>query len=347
MLKGRLTILILTAGLISNTLGFSAVKAAPNPSSSMILQNMNTNEVSKNPVENELMNLDNEISKNIVEVNKQNKKLSDIEKQIILNKNSITDLSKKIKATKDLSNKRIRAMYINGYTSLFLSTLFNSDNLEDLANNSVVVKEIIQFDRNLLKKFNSEKSELDKKKSELSNDKLETIKLRDAVNKKLVLLANQKRSSQQLLSKLSKVSTNNVKTDNNPSLSRGATGIFKNGSGLASDNKIVNYSFNFLGIPYVWGGTSPAGFDCSGLTQYVYAHFGINIPRVAEDQQNSGIPVISRNDLIPGDLIFWGYPAHHVGMYIGNNKYIQAPHTGDVVKISELEGYTSAQRIIK
>ena len=104
----------------------------------------------------------------------------------------------------------------------------------------------------------------------------------------------------------------------------------------------VNVAAQFLGVPYVWGGTSPAGFDCSGLMQYVYKQLGYSINRVAEDQMKNGIPV-SREDLQPGDLVgFYSSPGSgyisHVGMYVGNGIMIHAPHTGDVVKYTSIDG---------
>lgn len=101
----------------------------------------------------------------------------------------------------------------------------------------------------------------------------------------------------------------------------------------------------FLGVPYVYGGTSPSGFDCSGLMQYVYKSLGYNINRVAADQMKNGIPV-SREELQPGDLVgFYSSPGSgyvsHIGMYVGDGMMIHAPHTGDVVKYSSLEGYYS------
>ena len=109
---------------------------------------------------------------------------------------------------------------------------------------------------------------------------------------------------------------------------------------------IVNEAKRHLGVPYQWGGNGPSTFDCSGLTKYVYGQFGITLPRVAEDQASSGTAV-SRENLQPGDLVFWGSPAYHVGIYIGNNQYIHAPQDNEVVKISTLSTYTSARRILK
>ena len=112
-----------------------------------------------------------------------------------------------------------------------------------------------------------------------------------------------------------------------------------------SSNSVLAYASTFLGVPYVWGGTSPSGFDCSGFTQYVFAHFGVNLPRVSEDQQNVGT-FVSRDNLQPGDLVFFGTPAHHVGIYVGNGNMINAPHTGAVIRIQALNSdFTYGRRV--
>ncbi len=92
-----------------------------------------------------------------------------------------------------------------------------------------------------------------------------------------------------------------------------------------------------LGVPYVWGGESPSGFDCSGLVQYVYSRLGVSLPRVAADQYGAGRHV-SRSDLRPGDLVFFDHLGH-VGIYMGGGRFIHAPHTGTVVQISSLTGW--------
>ena len=112
---------------------------------------------------------------------------------------------------------------------------------------------------------------------------------------------------------------------------------------------IVKYAEQFLGRPYVWGATGPNAFDCSGLTSYVYRHFGYNIGRTTYQQIDAGTPV-SLNDLEPGDLLFFGNPEapDHVVMYIGNHQYIQAPQPGQYVDISSWNwgGIVAARRIV-
>ncbi|MFL6559016.1 MAG: C40 family peptidase, partial [Bacillus sp. (in: firmicutes)] len=112
-------------------------------------------------------------------------------------------------------------------------------------------------------------------------------------------------------------------------------------------NTLIAAAKQYLGVPYVWGGSSPSGFDCSGFTQYVYRYVGISLPRVSRDQQDVGTR-ISPDDVQKGDLVFRGNPAYHVGIYIGGGKYIHAPQTGDVVKIATYNPakFTTAARVL-
>ncbi len=115
--------------------------------------------------------------------------------------------------------------------------------------------------------------------------------------------------------------------------------------------QVVAIAMQYLGIPYVWGGASPSqGFDCSGLTMYVFAQIGISLPHLAAAQFGMGVPV-SRDQLQPGDLVFFR-GLGHMGMYIGGGNFIHAPRTGDVVKISSLSesyyvsNWVGARRIL-
>jgi cell wall-associated NlpC family hydrolase len=103
---------------------------------------------------------------------------------------------------------------------------------------------------------------------------------------------------------------------------------------------VVGIAMHYLGVPYVWGGSSPSGFDCSGFVMYVYAQMGVSLPHYTGAQWNVGVPV-SRGDLQPGDLVFFD-GLGHVGIYIGGNQFIHAPHTGTVVQVASLSGWYSA-----
>ncbi|HYZ18655.1 MAG TPA: NlpC/P60 family protein [Gaiellaceae bacterium] len=100
---------------------------------------------------------------------------------------------------------------------------------------------------------------------------------------------------------------------------------------------VVGIAMRYLGTPYVYGGSSPSGFDCSGFVMYVYAQVGVSLPHNAAAQYGYGTPV-SRSALQPGDLVFFNGLGHD-GIYIGGNQFIHSPHTGDVVKISSITGW--------
>ena len=112
-------------------------------------------------------------------------------------------------------------------------------------------------------------------------------------------------------------------------------------SGLsAKRTAVLDYAAKFLGVPYVYGGSTPSGFDCSGFTSYVYKNTVCSIERVAQAQFDTTTRV-SRDELLPGDLVFFGssaYSISHVGIYVGDDEFIHAPHTGDVVKYESLSG---------
>jgi len=128
-------------------------------------------------------------------------------------------------------------------------------------------------------------------------------------------------------------------------------GSMTGSAGGVLGSSLVTEAMKYLGTPYVWGGTAPGGFDCSGLVQYVYKQLGVDIGRTTYDQVKQGTAV-AKKDLQPGDIVFFGDPKspHHEGMYIGNGNFIQAPATGQDVKVTALNSrsdYAGARRIIQ
>ncbi|CAM3583060.1 C40 family peptidase [Occultella aeris] len=100
----------------------------------------------------------------------------------------------------------------------------------------------------------------------------------------------------------------------------------------ASGNAIVDIAFRYVGTPYVYGGTTPAGFDCSGFTQYVYAQVGITLPRTSSAQSGAGTRV-SAAEARPGDLVWW---PGHIGIYLGGNQHIAARSPGTPLHASQI-----------
>jgi cell wall-associated NlpC family hydrolase len=118
----------------------------------------------------------------------------------------------------------------------------------------------------------------------------------------------------------------------------------------SSHSGAANAALSMLGTPYVWAGSQPGGFDCSGLVMWAFAQVGVSLPHSTYADYSLGVPV-SRDQLQPGDLVFFD-GLGHMGIYIGGDQFVHAPHTGDVVKISSLnEGwysstYVGARRIL-
>ncbi|WP_459477510.1 C40 family peptidase [Clostridium saccharoperbutylacetonicum] len=307
--------------------------------------------------------LDNQIEDYMMKIDANKKSIRGTENDIQTTKKQITQVEGEMKSKQDAMDQRVRAMYINGQSS-YLKILLESDSFSDLITRAEAIRTIIGTDKKVISDLNDMKEEVENKKASLevkyddllalkseNEDKLTSLNTNVADQKKLIeeakaqekLYASKVDESQaQITAAVSQV--NKIRSQvpkYNPS--RGAV------KASISDNNIIAYASNFLGTPYLWGGTSPStGFDCSGFTQYVYAHFGISLGRTTYDQINDGYGV-SREALQPGDLVFFGKNGDptHMGIYVGNGTYIHAPRTGDVIKISSMgrPDYITARRV--
>lgn len=308
-------------------------------------------------------------------VEKLDSQITAVMKEIDNNKNNIENTAKDIKQTQvdlekaqkdiaiqqDIFDKRVRAMYINGVDS-YLAVLLQADGLNDLVSRVDTIRKIAGFDRKIINDLSDNRDTITKKKQDLDNKNKQLLTLKADNEKKLSKLNSDKTEQTKLIASLKDKEKLLVVADTAatelitaaankvqqikaaaPRISRGTTSV--SSTSISSDS-VVSYASNYLGVPYQWGGNGPDSFDCSGFTRYVYAHFGIDLPRIAADQQNVGTSV-PRDQLQPGDLVFFGYPAYHVGIYVGDNCYIHAPRTGDVVKIVPLDrdDYSGARRV--
>ncbi|CDR74302.1 C40 family peptidase [Lactobacillus delbrueckii] len=136
-------------------------------------------------------------------------------------------------------------------------------------------------------------------------------------------------------------SSTNTAASSSQAVSQAPTASTATTTASASASAITSYALTFLGMPYVWGGTTPSGFDCSGLVQYVYSHFGINLGRTTYTQQYAGTK-ISVASAQAGDLYFWGSygSAYHVAIALGGGQYVMAPAPGQNVMTGSVSSYT-------
>lgn len=330
--------LIFTSNLTALAVGVNGVEQQNNGSAMKV-------QTDREGIEAKIEGFDNEIQKNMA-IQEENKvKIVETEKATVTAAKEIKQVEKEAEKEQELFNSRMRTMYINGFDG-YTSIILESESFGDFISRVENIRTVIEFDKKIVDGFEDTKKELDEKQKNLNITKKKLLVLQSENKQKLDKIISSKESQNKLMSELSgngylpAAQTNNTKesiakiNQISESASRRAP---SRGSAVVSDNAVIAYASKFLGTPYVWGGTSPSGFDCSGFTQYVYAHFGISLGRTTFDQIKNGVQV-SRQNLQTGDLVFFGtfQDPHHMGIYIGNNTYMHAPRTGDVLKVSPM-----------
>lgn len=265
-------------------------------------------------------------------------KLTELKEQIIEKENDIKDNEKEVEAAQkkvderdDKLAERLRGIQLNGgieVTSMqYLDAVFSSGNILDALKKFSLVSQICDSDKKLISEAKESQKRLMDIQAGIEKEHEELQKNEEDVGKQIKELEDQK------LNLLKYVHDNNGVLNYDMSITIPVT-LSDDITGEARE--LIEEAEKNLKVPYLWGGDSPKGFDCSGLMQYVFKSQGINMPRMSQEQQ-SFAKTISINEIKPGDLVF-NKPSEstHVGMYIGDGMYIQAPHTGDVVKISGL-----------
>lgn len=266
----------------------------------------------------------------------------------------LEQIQAELQTKQDVFSKRIKTLYKEGELQ-YLSILLNSESFEDFISRIKYIILITKSDTELIKSIKSKKTEMERIQT-LLNEIIEEeqralyeIEVRKlAIQSELQRLENFKKSlsneTQLLLAQLDEL------TRRQQLLYKSYYFIIPEAFGIdVKPGSVVATALKYLGVPYLWGGESPeTGFDCSGLVRYVYLKHGIELPHYSGYQFKYGKPV-EKDELQPGDLVFFGKPIHHVGIYIGNGYFIHAPKTGDFVKITPLSSrsdYAGARRII-
>jgi len=312
-------------------------------------------------IEQKIENLDNQIEEVMDQIQENKNQISKIQNDIKITEQELKQSEEDLKKEQDLFNKRMRAMYINGVDG-YIDIILGSTGFNDFLSRIETVKSIIELDKKITTNIKVKQQDLNDKKVKLTSQNNQLIEINDENTKKMDNLEVSKDEQSELIKeaerqeRLLAYAVNESQAKLNETLRqiqaiRSSTPKYtpSRGAVSVSSNAVVAYASNFLGTPYKWGGTTPSGFDCSGFTQYVYKHFGISLGRATYNQINDGYAV-SRDELKPGDLVFYGTGGSpsHMGIYVGNGMYIHSPRTGDVVKISPYDrsDYITARRVM-
>jgi cell wall-associated NlpC family hydrolase len=310
----------------------------------------------------QIQNIDDSLGVAVESYNLANVRLRQIESDQRENRIQL----KLTRANLTIAQDSLAARLVSAYTSTqdnsTLSVLLGASSLDDLLNRIEAVNSTSQQDASIVQQVTSFKAAVQRHRTELrrAHSEQQTIVAQKAAQKQRI--ESQLASRRQLLSSIKgqieriraaeAAQQRQLAAAARSRLSGvqlavaegvGISASTPEGSTVAPPNVhggVVGVAMQYLGVPYVWGGSSPRGFDCSGLVSYVFAQIGVSLPHSSYSQFGMGTSV-SISDLQPGDLVFFT-GASHVGIYIGGGQFIHAPHTGDVVKISSLSGYYSS-----
>jgi cell wall-associated NlpC family hydrolase len=333
----------------------------------------------------EMQQLDVDIAEMAEAWNLAKIELDRIDVQLEVNARHLVAARKSLNIAQRRIAERLHDLYVNGEGDSALEVIFGSSSLDDIINRLDAIQRVSSEDTRILGEVKRYRKAVQTRRAKLKDARADQAELvaeraaqKAAIESRLAerqrlyasvkgeidrLIAEERRrqaalaaqararleaariAAQQAQAAAQVVESTAVATDYGEVVSTPAPP-----PDASRASQVIGIAMQYLGTPYVWGGMSPSGFDCSGLVAFAYAQIGVSLPHHAASQWSYGVPV-SRDDLQPADLVFFN-GLSHMGMYVGGGQFIHAPHTGDVVKISSLydswysSTYVGARRVL-
>ena len=323
----------------------------------------------------EIHQIDSQLEQAIESYNLANVRLDGIKAELQTNARHLVIAKKSLRNAQTHLSKRLVSLYVNGAQGSTLEVLLGAESLDDLLNRLDAVERVSDQDARVLGEVKSFRTQVRLRKARLERAKkaqaqvvasraeqkrsiegqlAERERKLSSIKDQIASLEAAERLRQQRLAAEAQARFMSAQSapDTAPESSSPFSATLIEELAPAPDARyggVVGIAMQYLGIPYVWGGASPSGFDCSGFVMYVYGQMGVSLPHHAASQYGTGVAV-SRDQLQSGDLVFFD-GLGHVGIYVGGGQFIHAPHTGDVVKISSLSDswyastYVGARRL--
>jgi peptidoglycan DL-endopeptidase CwlO len=312
----------------------------------------------------EVESLNGNLEQTIEAYNYANIELDRIEADLASNARHLEAAKKSLVVAQERIAERLRDLYINGEGDSTLEVLLGSSSLDDIIARLDAIERVSSQDAHILRTVKRYRKEVETRRASLqdahadqrrivaeraaqkqsiesqiaeqnrllSSVKDEIARMRAEEARRQAALAAQARARAQAAALAAQIEQNATQEAYDAATFEPA---YDPNVPAPRYGSVVAIALQYLGVPYVWGGSSPStGFDCSGFTSYVFAQIGVSLPHHAASQFAYGTPV-SWDQLAPGDLVFFS-GLGHVGIYIGGGQFVHAPHTGDVVRISSL-----------
>lgn len=309
-------------------------------------------ELSKVTAQLEQLNTQLEIK--VEEYNARRTDLEETQKKLLETQVKYEMTQRELYKRQAILDRRVRLIYVEG-KKRYLDVLLNTTNLFDFITRLRFLKEIASSDRQVVENLKYTREELERIRQELETlrERQEALQEQIAAQKTAIEIQIAERANflKNLSAEIKKLLKEKEELERLAlaTLNQDVRRLLFDLGVTVEPGSIVETALHFIGIPYRWGGKRPeTGFDCSGLVKYVFSLHGVELPHYSGYQAELGEPVERIEDLRAGDLVFFGNPIHHVGIYIDKGYFIHAPRTGDVVRLSRLSeraDFTCARRV--